>query len=257
MTRRAAALGIVAALAVTAALAGCGSSASNSDGQLGDTAETPAPTNATSTIGATTMRGERYCEVLLVTPGDGTITADVYNSYPLNTCPAPLWEALDPAALAAEHDVALALLNGPRFWLMDAVEKVGEVSELPKATFGGIDMYRQASVEVGDIAAASTPYVPHAVDRRTAFTFDAGSEVFELVAADGAVYVMQTWSQQKDPTLVEADLAGLASRLALPEGWSYRARTLDAPLRVDTTTTAAQVLQDDLGNSYCQVSPAR
>jgi len=104
------------------------------------------------------------------------------------------------------------------------------------------------------VAAASTPYVPHAVDRRTVFTFDAGSEVFELVAADGMVYVMQTWSQQEDPTLVEICLAGLAPRLALLEGWTYRARTLDTPLRADTTTTAAQVVQADLGNSYCQAS---
>jgi len=254
MAGRKAARGGVAALALTAVLVGCGSGA-GSDGHRSD--PDPATTiTTTNTIGATTMRGERYCEVLLVSPHDGTISADVYNSYPLNTCPAPLWEALDPTALAAEHGAAVALLNGPRFWLMDGVEKVGEVGELPKATFGGIEMYRQASVEVGDVAAASTPYIPHAVDRRTVFTFDAGSEVYELVAADGTVYVMQTWSQQKDPSLVEAELAALAPRLDLPAGWSYRARTLDETLRVDSTTTAAQVLQDDLGNSYSQVTPA-
>ena len=36
----------------------------------------------------------------------------------------------------------------------------------------------------------------------------------------------------------------------LPEGWTYRTRTLRKPLRVVTTTTKAAVLQDDLGNSY-------
>ena len=148
----------------------------------------------------------------------------------------------------------LAVLNGPRFWLMDGVEKVGELSELPKATFGGIEMYRQASVEVGDVAAASTPYVPHAVDRRTVFTFDAGREVYELLAADGSHYVMQTWSQQTDPTLVEADLSGLAPRLDLPAGWTYRARILDEALTIDTTTVAAEVLQDDIGNSYSRLA---
>jgi hypothetical protein len=255
MARRSSTLGVVAALAVTAGLAGCGSSTDGTDAGRSEGA-TVTTITTTDTIGATTMRGERYCEVLLVQPKDGTILADVYNSYPLNSCPAPLWEALDPAALAAEHGAALAILNGPRFWLMDSIEKVGEVSGLPKVTFGGIDMYRQASVEVGDGAAASTPYIPHAVDRRTVFSFDAGHEVYELVSADGTVYLMQTWSQQEDPTLVEADLAGLAPRLALPEGWTYRSRTLDEPLRVDTTTAAAQVLQDDLGNSYSQLTTA-
>jgi hypothetical protein len=224
----------------------CGSSS-------GDSGAATSDPPSTATIGATTMRGDRYCEVLLVNPHDGVISADVYNSYPLNTCPADQWEALDPAALAAEHAAVLAILNGPRYWLMDEVRKEGDVTTLPKATFGGIEMYRQASVEVGDVAAASTPYVAHAVDRRTVFTFAEGQAVYELVDPTGAVYVMQTWSQQKDPTLVEADLAGLASRLTLPDGWSYRVRTLDAPLLVDTTTAPAQVLQDDLANSYCLV----
>jgi hypothetical protein len=225
----------------------CGSSSDAADPAAAD----PSPT--TDTIGATTMRGDRYCEVLLVNPHDGVISADVYNSYPLNTCPAEQWEALDPTALATEHTAVLAILNGPRYWLMDEVQKAGDVAELPKATFGGIEMFRQASVEVGDLQAASTPYVAHAVDRRTVFTFAEGRPVYELVDPTGNVYVMQTWSQQKDPTLVEADLAGLAARLTLPEGWAYRSRTLDAPLLVDTTTTAAQVLQDDFGNSYCLV----
>ena len=61
---------------------------------------------------------------------------------------------------------------------------------------------------------------------------------------------MQTYSQTVDPDLTLDDLANLASRLALPDGWSYRTRTLDQPLRVDTTTEKASVLQDDLANSY-------
>lgn len=226
----------------------CGSSSDGAGSATTDATDTTA-----TTIGATSMRGERYCEVLLVNPRNGVVSADVYNSYPLNTCPAEQWEALDPAALAAENAAVLAVLNGPRYWLMDEVRKDGDAAELPKATFGGIEMYRQASVEIGDLAAASTPYTTRAVDRRTTFTFAAGRPVYELVDAQGNVYVMQTWSQQKDPTLVEADLAGLAPRLSLPEGWTYRTRTLDEPLIVDTTAAAAQVLQDDLGNSYSLV----
>jgi hypothetical protein len=39
-------------------------------------------------------------------------------------------------------------------------------------------------------------------------------------------------------------------RLALPDGWSYRTRVLEEELVVDTTTTTAVVLQDELENSY-------
>ena len=75
----------------------------------------------------------------------------------------------------------LAVLNGPRYWLMDSVEKDGDVSELPKATFGGIEMYRQASVEVGVAGRGVDPLRrPTPSTARTVFTFDAGPTVYEL-----------------------------------------------------------------------------
>ena len=61
---------------------------------------------------------------------------------------------------------------------------------------------------------------------------------------------MQTWSQTVDKTLSLDDLAGLASRLELPEGWSFQKRARTTPLRVDTTAQDAQVTQDNLANSY-------
>ena len=205
--------------------------------------------------------GLRYCEVLLVHAGAAGPVADVYNSFPLNTCPAAKWEALDAKAIAADNGALAALLNGPRFWLMNSIAKVGGTPKTVK-TFGGIAMYLDATVLLGSLVgsgnlatlAQSQLYTPHAVNRRTTFTYAAGRQVYELWAADGTHYLMQTWSQQKDPTLSQADLAGLGSRLHLPAGWSYHVRTLGAPLRVVTTTTAGQVLQDDLFNSYSQES---
>ena len=83
-----------------------------------------------------------------------------------------------------------------------------------------------------NVAAAEMPFTVHAVSRQAAFTFHAGRQVYELVDPSGTVWVMQTWSQIKDPTLSEADLPGLASKLTLPAGWTYRVRTLNAPLVV-------------------------
>jgi hypothetical protein len=240
---------VAAALAgVALLLTACGSSSTS-------TASSATTTVAESTSGtqvAQSMRTKRYCEVLLVHVIDGQATADVYNSYPLNDCPAELWAKLDAKTIANAEGVTLAVLNGPRYWLMDRVDKQGGTDGLTKKDFGGIEMYRQASVAIGSLADAAKPYTPHEVDRATVFTFDAGRTVYELTAPDGTMYVMQTWSQQKDPTLTEADLAGLGSRLHLPPGWTYRSRTLDAPLQVVTTTTNAKVLQDDLSNSYSQ-----
>jgi hypothetical protein len=204
---------------------------------------TPPDTTATTVDPRSVdLRGLRYCEVLLVTIEAGSATADVYNSYPLNDCPAEQWQQLDATAIAAQEDAVLAILNGPRYWLMNRIEKAASDDQITRS-FGGIAMIRRATVEVGDIKAAAIPYTPHAVDRKTVFTFDAGMEVYELTAADGTVYVMQTYSQQNDPTLVETDLAGLGARLVLPAGWTFSSRTLIEPLAVNTLDAPAMVLQ--------------
>ena len=255
-------LGLAATVAVAGLLgAACGSTNDEGTPRPSSTtlaATTLAPPATTSTLATTaaggSLRTKRYCEVLLVQLADGNATADVYNSFPLNDCPDALWTELDATAIAASEGAPIAVLNGPRFWLMDRIEKAGDVAELPKKDFGGIEMYRQASVAIGSMAEAATPYLPHEVDRASVFVFDAGQTVYELTDPEGTTYAMQTWSQQKDPTLAEADLADLGSRLQLPAGWAYRSRTLTEPLRIDTTTVAAAVLQDDLANSYSQIT---
>jgi hypothetical protein len=196
------------------------------------------------------MRGDRYCEVLLVDVVDGQASAEVFVSYPLNDCPAGRWDTLDASAIAAAEGTTTAILNGPRYWLMDRIEKERGEEPTTRQTFGGIEMQRQASVQIGSLAGAGTPYTVREVDRSTRFTFDAGQVVHELTAADGSTYVMQSWSQQRDPTLTEADLDGLGARIQPPSGWSYSKRVLTSALVVDTTGVPARVLQDELANSY-------
>ena len=195
----------------------------------------------------TGLSGKRYGEVLLVTPGEAGPQASVYNSFPLNDCPAELWSALDPQAIAAEHGAATALLNGPRYWLMNSIGKAPQGPQIKK-TFGGIEMLLQATVLL--TAMNPAPYTANQVNRHTVFTFDAGEEIYELRDPALRRWVMQTWSQIVDPNLSRADLPHLGERLNLPDGWTYQSRVLTSPLRIDTTTHAAQVLQDDLTNSY-------
>lgn len=191
--------------------------------------------------------GERYGEVLLIRMGASGPEATVYNTFPLNDCPAELWDVLDAEALAKDNGAAAALLNGPRYWLMSHIAKrAGEPQ--PTRSFGGIEMIEQATVQLS--STNPVPYSVNKVDRRAVFTFDAGRPVFELVDAEGNRWVMQTYSQVADKTLTLEDLTGLGSRLKMPAGWRYETRTLTEPLVVDTTETVAQVLQDDLTNSY-------
>ena len=191
--------------------------------------------------------GKRYGEVLVVLSGDSGPQATVYNTFPLNDCPAELWEELDAKAIAAENEAVAALLNGPRYWLMSSIGKANRDS-LERKIFGGLEMIRQATVQLASMNAA--PYHINRVDRKALFTFDAGREIYELIDPDGGRWVMQTHSQTVDPTLSLADLPGLAGRISLPDGWAYRPRTPASSLRVDTTATDACVTQDDLANSY-------
>jgi len=242
---------IAGAVIAVAALAGCGSSSKSAAPDSSSTT-TQAPTSAKPLV-ATELRGKRYCEVLLIRVTNGNGVADVYNSYPLNTCPEARWSKLVPGDLAQQNGFPIALLNGPRYWLMDTIEKEPQNSlantDLHK-TFGGIGMVRRASLSVGPLAVAAKKYTLHDVDRRTVFTFDAGRTIYELTAPDGAKYVMQSWSQQIDPTLEEAGLATLGARLHPPAGWTYSARKLSKALRVVTESADARVLQDDFDNSY-------
>ena len=195
----------------------------------------------------TDVFGKRYGEVLLVRNGPNGPEATVYNTFPLNDCPAELWEKLDAQAIAADNGAVAALLNGPRYWLMSSIGKRGREA-LERKTFGGIEMIRQATVQMASMNPA--PYHVNRVDRKAVFTFDAGREVYELVDPDGRTWVMQTWSQTVDPSLSLADLPGLGARLSLPAGWTYRSRVPTSPLVVDTATEDACVTQDDLANSY-------
>ncbi len=217
----------------------------------GGSSSTSVATSST-TVAARGLVGKRYCEVLLVRLTSSGLVATVYNTFPLNDCPEAQWAALDAKAIAAANGVPFAELNGPRYWLMDTIDKERSGPEVVK-TFGGIAMIEEATVVLGaSVAAAEVAYTPHAVSRQASFTFAAGRQVYELVAPDGTVWVMQTYSQIKDPTLSMADLPGLASRLTLPTGWSYRVRPLTEPLVVATEDHPAQVLQDSLADSYSE-----
>jgi len=210
-----------------------------------------APSHVTRTLDD--VRGTRYGEILMVKSGDEGLFAEVYNTYTLNDCPQDLWDALDLAGMARAEGALVALANGPRYWLVDSIEKVGP--QTPEVRdFGGILMARAAILHLGTAALDPSPYKGRRVARAALFSFGAGSMVYELTDPEGAMYIMQSWCTSVDTGLTEPDLAGLGERLATPEGWTYSSRRLDETLHILTTTEDAVVLQDDLKNSYCLVS---
>jgi hypothetical protein len=221
-----------------------------------DVPATDAPTVSASNPAREGMHGVRYCEILLISRKDDGIHGEVFNTFPLNECPDDQWKAIDPAAVAKAEGVLFAMPNGPRYWAMDSVMK-SDATETYKKTFGEMEMNHYASVFIGtNPAAMQNPYTPRAVDRKAAFTFNAGTTVYTLRDAEGKTYVMQSWSQQTDPELAEDDLLTLGERLQLPEGWTYDHKTLTQEFVVETRAEDAQVLSDDLRNSYSYVATA-
>lgn len=193
------------------------------------------------------VRGVRYCEILAVF-SEGDFRADVYGTQGLSECPASQWEALDPQAIQEELGALAIVMNGPRYWLIDGLVSFGEIGE--SRFFGELEMRKIASVELAPGDLSQDPYTERSVVRDTEFTFEAGSEIYELTEPTGKVYVMQSYAQILDDMLTEADLPTLGGSLQLPEGWTYRARVLDESLVVVDEEGVAVVVQDELQNTY-------
>jgi hypothetical protein len=251
----------ISVLFVTLAACGSGDTSTTAESTVTEVpatevASTDAPAVSDSNSVRDGLHGVRYCEIILLSDKEDGIHGEVFNTFPLNECPDDQWKAIDTVAIAKAEEVFFASSNGPRYWAMDSVAK-SDASETYKKTFGEIEMNHYASVFVGaNPAAMQNPYTPRAVDRKAAFTFNAGTTVYMLRDADGKTYVMQSWSQQVDPELAEDDLITLGERLELPEGWTYDSKTLTQEFVVETRAEDAQVLSDDLRNSYSYVATA-
>ena len=199
------------------------------------------------------LRGWRYGEVLLVRHEAGSFSAEVWNTMGFNECPQAAWDELDAGEIAAERGATLALMNGPRHWVLDAIESSIRQSA-PTTKFGTLEMFQAAVVDFGATPPSPVPYAERFVARDTVFEWAAGTPLHELTSPTGQVYVMQAFALYVDPTLSIDELAGLAERLELPEGWMFETRVTDRPLRLLSDDNGiATVIQDELANPYQRV----
>jgi hypothetical protein len=103
------------------------------------------------------------------------------------------------------------------------------------------------------IAGKQTAYRETVSRRTTTWFFDAGTEVYELVSPTGSVYVMQSASLGVDPDNTVDQLPTLGERLSLPEGWTYRVRTLEEDLVMPVTfddDPPNMIVLDEFENNY-------
>ncbi|MEM9255185.1 MAG: DUF1330 domain-containing protein [Pseudomonadota bacterium] len=197
----------------------------------------------------------RYCEVLLVSQtAAGGLQADVYNSMPLNTCPPELWSNLDAEQIRSDYGVSSVALNGLRYWVLDLIVSQTPLVEPVIESFGGIDMRLAATVEIAVAAVTDSPaYLVNRVSRDTVFHYVAGRQVYELEDPDGIRYRMQSFTQGQDPDQQLVDLQRLGSRLTLPSGWSFHVEVQSEDFALRTVAGIAEVITDDLGNTYQRI----
>ncbi len=195
------------------------------------------------------MFGDRYCEYLAVHGTAPDLFADVWNTYKLNRCPQPQWDALTGQQVAQELGALGVVKNGPRYWLIDRNEIEIDPALGNRRTFSnGLEMRRVASIKIGAVP-DQTPYRENTVVRDNTWTWSKRYPVHELIAPNGKRYVMQAYSQIVDPRLSLAQLKKLGSRLELPDGWRYRTRKIKKNLALYSKGRAV-VLQDELQNTY-------
>jgi hypothetical protein len=196
------------------------------------------------------LRGVRYGEILLLRSDGAGYRGDVWNTMGFNDCPPEAFDELDAAAIAAEHGALLAVKNGPRRWVLDAIEAEIRASA-PTAKFGSLEMFLAATIDFGPTLPDPGGYVERHVARDTVFEWSARTPLHELRAPDGRVYVMQALSHAVDASQTVTTLPTLAQRLTPPDGWTFATRTQDEALRLLSDGDGiATVIQDELSNTY-------
>ena len=200
----------------------------------------------------------RYCEVLIARLNGDTVEAEVWGTQSLNDCPEAEIRALDPEQIAADNNANFAVINGPRYWVIDELRVVTippgfRAPEDIRQTFGGVEMRLITSVQVaaGDAAASgSGSYQVAEVARDTVFTFFEGRRVYELTDPDGQRYLMQSLSQAVRKGQHITELVDLGGLLDLPEGWSFRSYVLEQTLELPAVDGIARVVTDNFSNTY-------
>ncbi|WP_457606289.1 hypothetical protein, partial [Legionella pneumophila] len=196
------------------------------------------------------MRGKRYCEIIL----SKTISSyAVYNTWGLNDCPEQLWSKVSMPAVKKETGASFVHLNGPRYWVIDGFKNTSLINPAIK-TISGIPMREAGILHLSLIDLfKNKPYQSHIVDRKTTWIYQEGKPVFELIDPTGQVFVMQSYSVQKYPQIMD-NLKQLGDKLQLPKGWKFKTGVLNKLETIEAVNNKAVVVQDNFLNTYQKAS---
>ncbi len=200
------------------------------------------------------LRNVRYGEIIPVFRKGAKLYIEVYNTVKHNELPQDLWDKLDADDMAEQYGADKVLLNGPRYWVINAAEGNTDKLNNKIAYFGGIEMKLVASLDetLFSMNLGENYYTESSVERETNWVYFKGNMVYELVSPEGEVYRMQAASQIVDVDLTIDKLEYLGDRLELPEGWTYRTKVLEEDSILDSNGMAT-IVQDEYLNTYQKI----
>lgn len=185
-------------------------------------------------------RDYQYCELVFDYGEKGN---DIYSTSPLAVCDLNWWNKLDLVALAKEFGAKQVFKNGPQWWSMD---EVGVMASKP-VSVAGVKMVFGAHLPPGTMGMAK--YAVFNPAKFQNLVWKAGKPAYQIVDADGHVYVLQG---NKIPT---AELAKLGDKFKeLPKGWKYRVEVLKKDLVMNLTPKEAiPSVQDEFDQIYIRI----
>ncbi len=200
-------------------------------------------------VHVTDSRGLRFCGMGAFVGVGQMQRAHVYTAASFPVTPET-HKTIDPEKLAGELGVDMCAVNSGRFWMMDEYEYTGgEIQD-----FHGVEMRWAGDMTGAEmIAQFKSPYSPSLIYRNTNWIFHAGEPVYLLREPSGAVWVLQEFTQEVDPTLEAHNLDKLGGQFKnLPEGWKFETKILDKELSLDTGRAGgwAAIVRDEFGCTY-------
>lgn len=242
-----------AALMATTFLTGCSQSVKDDPVATGIDYETDSTNIRTLTFDD--ARGDRFCELFFIKVKGDMKELHVYNPTGLNNmaetkdaCPDSMMNKVDLAGLKEYFKMDGIYFNKPRYWILDKITlPVGS-----KRNFDGMEWYWMAASHLPtkvEMKPGFLTYKHVPVERKSTFIFRAGKPVFLMDDSDGKTWVMKTYRDAHGQTY--DNLKDLASRYkSLPEGYSFRVKTLEKDLELKPSTGKATVMQDEFENTF-------
>jgi len=211
------------------------------------------------------LRDYRYEEIDLFArdPLKKVLYVSTYNTTGQNagedtrdSAPKSLAQSVDPKRVAKQYQALSASISPPRYWTLDWLsDRVGAVRN-----FDGLDavwMGNSLAPSAASAKSGSTAYHATLVARTAVEGFKKGSQVYLLDDPKGRTWVMVAYTDKDSPGLTIDKLASLGSLLKLPQGWKFRAETLDNELVLEPKAGITAVTQDDKENIYHLTGPGQ